>query len=298
MGEPSSSGGGRPKTPPSVAFVTVSYGPDRDRCRLLCRSLDALGPPTSGHLIIVDRADLAQFSELESGNRRIVATEDVLPNRVWSAGGPPRRSPFERVSPTWASQSEDGSSQQLVKLAACRTAADIVVPTPTPTSPRSCGPLRRSNRSVDAKGRGRGGYRAPGLIGRDRLHRYTWLPGTAPARGEAPRATPQPDPTAGRRPALAGARMPSPCLDFPSTAVSDAPGCTPISSAWDSPVCPLRSIRVGLSSARRPPNSPALRHSAADYWGPEPLNEAQIEDLLDGMSADQVGLEHHCPKRK
>ena len=41
---------------PSVAFVTVSYGPDRDRCALLSRSLEALAPSVE-HWIVVDRAD-------------------------------------------------------------------------------------------------------------------------------------------------------------------------------------------------------------------------------------------------
>ena len=40
----------------SVAFVTVSYAPDRDRCAFLSRSLDALAPSVE-HYIVVDRAD-------------------------------------------------------------------------------------------------------------------------------------------------------------------------------------------------------------------------------------------------
>ena len=127
VGEPSPSGGGRRAAPPSVAFVTVSYGPDRDRCRLLCRSLDALGPPKSGHLIIVDRADLAQFSELETGSRRIIATEDVLPSRVWRLEA--RRVGLRsNVFLHLGKPVRGWLVQQLVKLAACRdVAADIIV---------------------------------------------------------------------------------------------------------------------------------------------------------------------------
>jgi Family of unknown function (DUF6492) len=64
----------------SVAFVTVSYGPDRDRCALLSRSLDEFAP-AGEHLIVVDRADLQLFRPLQDTRTTIVTTEDVLP--IW-----------------------------------------------------------------------------------------------------------------------------------------------------------------------------------------------------------------------
>jgi Family of unknown function (DUF6492) len=64
----------------SVAFVTVSYGPDRDRCALLSRSLEMFAP-TGEHWIIVDRADLPLFRSLGNGRTTLVETEELLP--VW-----------------------------------------------------------------------------------------------------------------------------------------------------------------------------------------------------------------------
>ena len=63
---------------PSVSFVTVSYGPDRDRCALLSRSLDAFAPSLD-HWIVVDRSDLPLFRSLQNNRTTLVSTEDVLP---------------------------------------------------------------------------------------------------------------------------------------------------------------------------------------------------------------------------
>lgn len=62
----------------TVAFVTVSYGPDRDRCALMRRSVEALAPAIS-HLIVVDRADLPMFRRFQDKQTTVVATEDLLP---------------------------------------------------------------------------------------------------------------------------------------------------------------------------------------------------------------------------
>ena len=66
---------------PSVAFVTKSYGPDLERCELLCRSVELLAPDTS-HWIIVDSRDRSAFRGLENARTRIVTTEELLPRRV------------------------------------------------------------------------------------------------------------------------------------------------------------------------------------------------------------------------
>ncbi len=65
----------------SVAFVTKSYEPDRERCELLCQSIELLAPETR-HWIIVDSRDLAAFRGLENARTRIVTTEELLPRRV------------------------------------------------------------------------------------------------------------------------------------------------------------------------------------------------------------------------
>jgi hypothetical protein len=69
----------------SVAFVTKSYGPDRERCELLARSIRLLAPGTR-HWIIVDARDRGAFRSLEDGPVRIVTTEELLPQRVRRLG--------------------------------------------------------------------------------------------------------------------------------------------------------------------------------------------------------------------
>lgn len=111
----------------SVAFVTVSYGPDRDRCALLTRSLDALAPQGE-HWIVVDRADLPLFHSLESGRTTLVATEEVLP--LWL-----RRVDLRRLgirSNLWVQTRgkpvRGWLVQQLIKLAlAEQLTADVLV---------------------------------------------------------------------------------------------------------------------------------------------------------------------------
>lgn len=68
-------------TDQTLAFVTKSYAPDRERCELLCRSIELLAPGTS-HWIIVDSRDRAVFRGLENAYTRIVTTEELLPRRV------------------------------------------------------------------------------------------------------------------------------------------------------------------------------------------------------------------------
>jgi uncharacterized protein DUF6492 len=62
----------------TVAFVTISYGPDRDRCLLLRRSLDDFAPAVE-HWIVVDRADLPLFQSLQNSAATVITTEEVLP---------------------------------------------------------------------------------------------------------------------------------------------------------------------------------------------------------------------------
>ena len=102
---------------PSVAFVTVSYGPDRDRCALLSRSLDALAPSVA-HWIVVDSADRDRFASLAKARRTVITTEDILP--VWL-----RRLNLRKVglrSNLWARGKpiRGWLVQQLVKLAVAR----------------------------------------------------------------------------------------------------------------------------------------------------------------------------------
>jgi hypothetical protein len=101
---------------PSVAFVTVSHAADRDRCALLCRSLDAL-VPSYEHVIVVDRADEKQFRALGNTRTSVLVTEEVLP--VWMRRVNLRR--FGVRSNAWvqlrAKPVRGWLLQQLVKLA-------------------------------------------------------------------------------------------------------------------------------------------------------------------------------------
>jgi Family of unknown function (DUF6492) len=65
----------------TLAFVTKTYAPDLERCRLLCRSIELLAPEAR-HWIIVDARDRPVFRELERQSTRVVTTEDLLPRRI------------------------------------------------------------------------------------------------------------------------------------------------------------------------------------------------------------------------
>jgi hypothetical protein len=62
-----------------LTIITCSYGPDAQRCRRLCRSVDRLVPGNIEHCIIVPRRDYRLFSDLQNARRRIATTEDVVP---------------------------------------------------------------------------------------------------------------------------------------------------------------------------------------------------------------------------
>ena len=64
-----------------ISMVICSYRPDFERCARLCASLDAFISPEISQTIIVPARDRKHFSQLESGSRKVVSTEDVLPAR-------------------------------------------------------------------------------------------------------------------------------------------------------------------------------------------------------------------------
>jgi hypothetical protein len=283
MGNAAPTDRGRPNAvAPSVAFVTVSYGPDRDRCVLLCRSLDALAPGAN-HLIIVDRADLPLFRDLESGSRRVVATEDVLPRRVWRLDA--RRVGLRsNVFLHLGKPVRGWLVQQLAKLAASRdVSADVIVHADSDVAlvrPFEDGAL------VDAEGRVRL-YRAPGLID-DRMPEHVGWHRTAEALlGLDPGRVPFPDYITSlvpwrRENAVA-------LLDFLDSRHRRS-WMRIISSAWDFSEYILygRFVSDVLGeSARQFATASSLCH---DYWGREALTETQIDELLDGVAEDQVGL--------
>jgi hypothetical protein len=64
----------------TVAFLTMSYGSDRDRSALLCRNMREFAP-SAEHWIVVDRADLELFKSLRDARTTLLTTEELLP--VW-----------------------------------------------------------------------------------------------------------------------------------------------------------------------------------------------------------------------
>lgn len=63
------------------ALVTCSFRPDFERCVRLCESTDTLLGETAPHVIVVPDRDKKIFRPLESRNRMIVSTQDILPAR-------------------------------------------------------------------------------------------------------------------------------------------------------------------------------------------------------------------------
>lgn len=64
----------------SLAFVTISYARDFERCQKLCQSIDRFAPNTE-HVVIVNSSDLPLFSVLaKDKTRKIMSVEEVLPN--------------------------------------------------------------------------------------------------------------------------------------------------------------------------------------------------------------------------
>lgn len=64
---------------PRAAIVTASYGPDLERCRLLCETMDRHVSGYSKHVILVEPRDVHAFRALQGPRREIVDERDLLP---------------------------------------------------------------------------------------------------------------------------------------------------------------------------------------------------------------------------
>lgn len=110
-----------------TSLITGSYGPDEQRCRRLCNSIDHHVADFREHLVIIPRRDLARFRDLDGARRRVITIESMMPGRYvqlpfsqWSLLS--SWSPFPRFALTrgWI-------VQQLVKLgSAVATDADVL----------------------------------------------------------------------------------------------------------------------------------------------------------------------------
>jgi hypothetical protein len=107
----------------ALAIITCSYGPDLERCKRLCASVDNYVPADIGHILIVPPRDLHRFSALATGRRRVLTTSDVLPAQFRQLPGSDKLWMDKRCWPIrgWV-------MQQLVKLSANRaTDAELLL---------------------------------------------------------------------------------------------------------------------------------------------------------------------------
>ena len=63
----------------TTAIVTASFGPDFERCRLLCETLDRHVTGYTCHYILVETADVLLFKALETPRRKVIDEKDMLP---------------------------------------------------------------------------------------------------------------------------------------------------------------------------------------------------------------------------
>lgn len=63
----------------TFAFVTPSYGPDFERCQLMCESVDRFTDADVRHYLVVPRRDERLFRPLASDRRIVRTVESVLP---------------------------------------------------------------------------------------------------------------------------------------------------------------------------------------------------------------------------
>jgi len=72
----------------TAALVTASYGPDFERCRLLCETVDRHVTGHSHHYLLVASNDMALFRQLEGPRRSVVDERDLLPGWLRSLPDP------------------------------------------------------------------------------------------------------------------------------------------------------------------------------------------------------------------
>jgi hypothetical protein len=82
--------GPAPAAPRDSALVTATYWKDRERFELLAQTVDRWVPAEVPHYVFVARHDLPLFREFDTGRRRVVVVEDLVP---WWLVKPHWRSP-------------------------------------------------------------------------------------------------------------------------------------------------------------------------------------------------------------
>jgi len=268
---------------PTVAFVTVSYGPDRDRCALLCRSIERLAPTTVGHWLLVERADLPLFRELETGSRRLLVTEDVVPVRLVRLAARRLGLPSDIFLQRRGKPIRGWLLQQLAKLAiSCDIPADVIVHVDSDvTLVREFQPAS----VVDSEGRVRL-YRLPGAIGSELPSHVKWHRSAERLLGLPPAPIPLPDYITHlvpwRRENVVA------LLDY----LEDREGSwvRAIANAWNVSEYILYGRFVNDVLGDSAGVAATTASLCRDYWGSEHLSAQQIDALLAAMEPDEVAV--------
>ncbi|HEY9643000.1 MAG TPA: DUF6492 family protein [Coleofasciculaceae cyanobacterium] len=106
----------------TFAFITPSYAPDFQRCKLLCWSIKQFVLFPVKHYIVVDKKDFNLFQQLADSNTIVLTKEEILPTWI-------KRIPFFDKKNIWLNLKGYKSGnwllrgwliQQIVKLAAAQ----------------------------------------------------------------------------------------------------------------------------------------------------------------------------------
>lgn len=268
---------------PSVSFVTVSYGPDRDRCALLSRSLDAFAPSLD-HLIVVDRSDLPPFRSLQNNRTTLVSTEDVLP--LWL-----RRLDLRKIglrSNIWVQAHgrpvRGWLVQQLVKLAlAEELTTDVLVHTDSDVVLMR--PFRTSS-VIDGSGRVRLCAR-PDTIDENLPNHVLWHRSAEKLLGIGRAELPMPDFITSLVP---WKRQNAVALLEQVERNTGRHWLRALAAAWDVSEYTLygRFVRDVLGEgAGQYVTSSSLCH---DYWTHAPLSAQELETFLGGIGPEEVAV--------
>jgi hypothetical protein len=68
-------------------IITCSYGPDLERCKRLCETVDRFVPWRIRHTLIVPKRDIEAFASLTNGRRELRSIEQTLPASFWHVPG-------------------------------------------------------------------------------------------------------------------------------------------------------------------------------------------------------------------
>lgn len=66
-------------TAATASIVTASYGPDFERCQLLCETMDRYLSGHSKHYLLVEKRDVALFRQLQGPRREVIDERELLP---------------------------------------------------------------------------------------------------------------------------------------------------------------------------------------------------------------------------